>query len=228
MLRKHNTANSTGLSVENRKEFLLKMYEQLWNNINRHILVPWQSVAVLISTLAVFALLEKKLISLDIASTFILIISSWQTAHVLDSSHWVNRNLLIIGNIERQFLAKEDLRYIHYYFGKHRNGSMFDNFRIQFLLGIAISGLILIYHLENRVLPGIGSPLSDFEIMRCLPYIILIICIILITKLYRKNRKKYRELLKKSPGIESIDLSGGVDRESGIKGDKQDQIERPD
>jgi hypothetical protein len=209
-------------SVEDRKQFLLKMYEQLWNNINRHILVPWQSVAVLISTLAVFALLEKKLLSLDIACTFILIISSWQIAHVLDSSHWVNRNLSIIGNIERQFLAKEDLRHIHYYFGKHRNGSMFNNFRIQFLLGIAISGFILIYHLSNRVLPGVGSPFSNFEITRSLPYIILIICIILITKLYRKNRKKYIELLANSPGIELVDFHTRVEKDSNVKPDCQD------
>lgn len=53
-------------SVENRKEFLLKMYKNLWDNINRHILMPWQSIAVLIGTFALFSAVEKKIISLDI------------------------------------------------------------------------------------------------------------------------------------------------------------------
>jgi hypothetical protein len=49
-------------SMENRKEFLLKMYEVLWDNINRHILMPWQSIAVLIGTFALFSAVEKKII----------------------------------------------------------------------------------------------------------------------------------------------------------------------
>ena len=66
--------------MEDRKEFLLRMYDQLWNNINRHILVVWQSVGVLVGTFAIFSLVEKKIISIDIASTLIILISSWLIA----------------------------------------------------------------------------------------------------------------------------------------------------
>jgi len=187
--------------MEDRKEFLLRMYDQLWNNINRHILVVWQSVGVLVGIFAVFSLVEKKIISIDIASTLIILISSWLIAHVIDASLWVNRNLAIITNIERQFLKEEDLRNIHYFFGERPKKDMLDHLQIQFWLGILIAGIVLAYHLINRVLPGIGSPISNFKVERSLPYIVLIPCIILLFKLYRKNIKRFEEFLKNSPGI---------------------------
>src|SRR5919206_2459258 len=91
-----------------RREFLLKMYDQMFNDINRHILTVWQSVGVLIGAFAIFALAEKGVLSTDIATTMIVLLSAWLLAHLHDSSYWYNRNLVIIGNIERQFLRQED------------------------------------------------------------------------------------------------------------------------
>lgn len=42
-----------------REDLLLKMYDQMFNDINRHIMVVWQSVGVLVGAFAVFALVEK-------------------------------------------------------------------------------------------------------------------------------------------------------------------------
>ena len=39
---------------QNRKEFLLHMYDQMFNDINRHIMVIWQSVGVLVAAFATF------------------------------------------------------------------------------------------------------------------------------------------------------------------------------
>jgi hypothetical protein len=103
-----------------RRDFLLAMYGQLMNDINRHIVVVWQSVGVLFGAFAVFALVEKKIVSLDIATSLILLLCAWVVAHVYDAGYWYNRNLVIIANIERQFLRPSDLREIHYYFGRHR------------------------------------------------------------------------------------------------------------
>ena len=35
---------------QQQNEFLMKMYAEMWGNINRHILVVWQSVSVLVAT----------------------------------------------------------------------------------------------------------------------------------------------------------------------------------
>ena len=104
-----------------RSDFLIAMYAQLMNDINRHIVVVWQSVGVLFGAFAVFALVEKKVISLDIAASLIVILCAWVIAHVYDAGYWYNRNLVIIANIERQFLRRSDLHDIHYYFGEQKD-----------------------------------------------------------------------------------------------------------
>src|SRR5579859_5541016 len=110
--------NQGVIAMDDRKEFLTKMYDQMFNDINTHILVIWQSVGVLIGSFAVFALSEKGIIPIDLAISLVIILASWLMAHLYDASYWYNRNLVIIANIERQFLQKDDLRQIHYYFGK--------------------------------------------------------------------------------------------------------------
>ncbi len=188
--------------MDERREFLIYMYVQLWNNINRHILIPWQSITVVIGTFALFSFVEKNVISLDIAAAFIVLISAWQIAHVCDSSAWVNRNHAIIINIERQFLNPEDSKYIHHFFVSHRPWSLFDNFKIQQALGYGLWVLILIYHFEVRILPGLGEPLRLFKVSASLPYLATIPCIIYLSKLIKKQAKRHQEFLEKSPGIE--------------------------
>ena len=109
--------------TDRRDQFLIEMYKQMMNDINRHILVVWQSIATLVAAFAVFALVEKKVITLDIATSIIVLLCAWLCVHLLDASYWYNRNLAIIANIERQFLMTSDLRDIHHYFGSHRPGN---------------------------------------------------------------------------------------------------------
>jgi hypothetical protein len=75
-----------------RSDFLIAMYNQLMNDINRHIVVVWQSVGVLFGAFAVFALVEKQTISLDVATSLIVLLCAWVVAHVHDASYWYNRN----------------------------------------------------------------------------------------------------------------------------------------
>jgi hypothetical protein len=190
-----------------RDEFLSKMYDQMWNNINRHILVVWQSVGVLVGAFAIFALVEKNIISIDLASSLLILISAWLIAHLFDANSWYNRNLAIIANIERQFLKPEDACYVHYYFTEHRKSwSLLDQFQIQLGLGVGIYVLVIIYHFTARVLPGFGKPLSDFEVARSFPYLISILSFIVLASLRRKQMKAYEIFLRRSPGAK-VDMS---------------------
>ena len=87
-------------------------------DINRHILTIWQSISVLIGAFAIFALVKKNIISIDLSSSIMVLLSAWLISHLFDAAYWYNRNLTMIENIERQFLLKEDLKNIHYYFGE--------------------------------------------------------------------------------------------------------------
>lgn len=183
------------------------MYDQMWNNINRHILVVWQSVSVLIGAFAIFALVEKNILSIDLASSLLVLISAWLIAHLFDANSWYNRNLTIIANIERQFLKPEDVCHIHFYFGEHRKSwSLLNQFQIQFGLGVGIYLLVILYHFVTRVVPGFGSPLKNFQVERSFPYLISVLSIIVLTLLRKKEVRGQRELLRRSPGVE-VDVS---------------------
>lgn len=193
---------------DERKEFLVNIYNQMFNDINRHILVIWQSVAVLIGAFTIFALVEKNFMPIDVAISLIISIIIWLFAMIIDSSYWYNRNLAIIINIERQFLKKEDLKNIHYYFGGHRDFKMLSHLLIQFYFGCIIGTILILYHIITRVIPTINT--GEFQIENftwLIPYIVLIIGVILLYLKNKSNKLKYIEFIKNSPGI-TIDSSG--------------------
>lgn len=180
-----------------RDDFLIEMYEAMWDNINRHIGVIWQSMTVLLGAGAVFSLVERDIVPVDFAITLIVIIAAWQVAHVYDASYWVNRNLAIIRNLERQFLSSDDLRGIHYYFGRTRKNTMIEHFKIQFGLGVVVGLLALLYHGINQ-----GKPMdcSLSELIKGLPYLTAILGGLLVILLRRRYNTAYSKLLEESPG----------------------------
>lgn len=193
---------------EGRQELLLKMYDQMFNDIDRHILVVWQSIGVLIGAFAVFALVESNIIPLDVATSLIVLISAWLVAHLYDASYWYNRNLVIIANIERQFLRIEDLREIHYYFGRHRTkGAMITHLRIQYLFGLGIATVVLYYHYTQRIAPLLARGEAPWWNPESLPYMVALASMILIYFLRQRRAKSYEEFLTNSPG-KKVDDTG--------------------
>lgn len=180
----------------------MKMYDQMFADINRHILVVWQSLGVLLSAVALFALVDKGVITLDIAATIFVVISAWSVLHALEAGYWYNRGLAIIANIERQFLRTSDLQDIHYYFGSHRSDNkLLDQLRNQIIFAAVICLVFLTFHFHTRVEPGIHSPWSCFEWPRALPYVCSLAVIIYTHRHRKKLDQKYAEFIENSPGI---------------------------
>ena len=190
-----------------RRDFLLAMYAQLMNDINRHIVVVWQSVGVLFGAFAVFALVEKNIISLDIASSLIVMLCAWVIAHVYDAGYWYNRNLVIIANIERQFLRQSDLREIHYYFGRHRKtGALITHLEIQMYLAVGVALLVLATHFFTVVLlvwqkAKVGTGLTY------LPWAAAVGGVLFWGWARHKASERYNTFLQNSPGKEIDDSS---------------------
>src|SRR6266498_2106916 len=174
-----------------REEFLLKMYDQLMNDINRHLTVVWQPVAVVITTFAVLAVSkevsgDKGLISLDYTAALVVLICTWAVAHVIDASYWYNRNLVIVANIERQFLESSDVKAIHYYFAAHRpKNKMISHLAIQVYLAFGVGLVVLAYHFLTRVRGACCSLSAPVAWDRSTPYIFAIVSLLYLN--YSKN-----------------------------------------
>ena len=189
-----------------RQELLLRMYDQMFNDINRHIYVVWQPITVLLATVGLFVAGTKEIISIDVAEALIILLVGWLMATLYDSSYWYNRNLAIIANIERQFLRQSDLRHIHYYFGKPRaKKSMLTHIRIQWCLGLGIGVLIFLHHLLSEALkmcPYVSSSPAPFRWEVILPYVATVLAFIWACRVRKHRIASYEEFLKNSPGIE--------------------------
>src|SRR3546814_15425885 len=129
------------------------MYLEMFADINRHMTVVCQSVSVVVGAFAVFALVEKQIMPLDVAASLIILLCAWLYAHMLDAAYWYNRNLVIIANIERQFLLNSDLQDIQYYFGAQRSkkNKMISNLKIHSAFSVATGGLGIFLHFSTRL-----------------------------------------------------------------------------
>jgi hypothetical protein len=184
------------------------MYNQLMNDINRHIVVVWQSVAALLGAFAAWSLIEKQIISLDIAVTLIVIIAIWVLSHVYDAAYWYNRNLVMIANIERQFLKKSDLREIHYYWGEHRSKhSMLTHLKLQRALALGVALLVLSVQFVSTIMPLIAKKFAGATAQNALPWLVVLIGIYIWRQRHLLAVQKYQEFLENSPG-KDVDTAG--------------------
>jgi hypothetical protein len=176
------------------------MYRELWGNINRHILVIWQSVAALLAAFTVFALIEKKVLPIDLACALLVLICAWVGAHVIDANYWFARNVHIITNVERQFLSGDDAKLIHPYFLKHRKPTVLDHLSVQAWLAGGIFTLIVGWHFTTRIAPGFCTSFANFQPARVLPYGVSVVAGVLLVVLHKKQKRAIKRLLRDSPG----------------------------
>ncbi|MEW2919356.1 hypothetical protein AB1A64_19975 [Ruegeria sp. ANG10] len=177
-----------------RPEFLIAMYQQLMADINRHIMVVWQSVATVAGSLLFISLSEKGELDTEYAVTLILIVAFWQLMHIVDSSYWYNRNLAMIANIERLFLFQSDLRDVHYYFGKHRSkNKMINHLRIQAFLSFAVLLSTAVYYLEYLFE-------AEIAFKQWVPFIVFVLGSIIALYQYFGRNAEYKEFIGNSPG----------------------------
>jgi hypothetical protein len=193
---------------DRRDEFLIEVYRQCSAHLDRHIMIPWQSVGVIGAAIAVF-LLEgpldkgKATSELDFVISVAVVLCVWLCANLYDANNWFDRNLHIIANIERQFLNLTDLIEIHPFFGQHRferdghQARLLRHFKIQFAMAVAIWVLVLAYHYSQRLYGMVDATLCS---ARSLPYFITGIGIAYVYWIRTRTSSDTARLFKASPG----------------------------
>lgn len=196
------STDAVGTDYGRRSDFLIAMYGELMEDINRHIVVIWQMVGVVTASVAALVLAEKNNIPSAYAIVLILGVCTWALEHLHDSNFWYNRNLVMITNIERVFLRPSDLNLIHPYFGKHRSESSFlTHLSIQKKYVISVGFLSVFYFFFHSIWPYLNCKYG-FDFSKILPVPFLLYFIYQIQALAEKYEKKYAEFLAIAPGIE--------------------------
>lgn len=190
----------SGDAKDYRREFLIHAYDQLWNHINSHLLVVWQSIGVMIGIFAALALVQKNILPLDLATALIIGAAAWLAAHVYDAAYWYNRNLAIITNIERQFLTIDDLKLVHPYFKDHRSGGLIGHLRIQLTLAASVATVFLVYDFAVR------HPLDHLTLKdgRLLPLGTFVVGFAVLLFMRHRYEQAYGKFLRDAPGLPII------------------------
>lgn len=188
-----------------RTQFLLEMYRQTSNHLNRHVVLLWQSVALLGGAYAAFAFQEKNVISIHHATAIALLLCGWFCANVYDAYAWFDRNLVIITNIERLFLEKDDQSNVHPFFLKHRDPSkLVQHFKIQLFLGLMVAAIVSIVHFYRQILPSFKIINGVFDVELALPYAALLISLGYCVHVRHEVMTKARQLRNSSPGLNLV------------------------
>jgi hypothetical protein len=99
-------------------------------------------------------------------------------------------------------LNVDDLKNVHYYFGKHRpDNKMITHLQIQVALGFGLASVVLIFHFLTRVFPGLVAPMSNFELVRALPYAFAVVALVYASKISKDRDASYKEFIANSPGV---------------------------
>jgi hypothetical protein len=79
-------------------------------------------------------------------------------------------------------------------------------------LGVGIAAIVLAYHFWVRVSPGLEAPWSRFDVVRALPYVVLLGGVVYLAYLSKNRADSYAEFLRNSPGmnIDTADIEYGV------------------
>lgn len=189
--------------MDERKQFLLKMYDQMWNNISRHINLTGQCVGAVVGSSVLIYFSQSTPQWMDIACSLIYCIWAWLINQIYDSNNWCNRNMAIVSNIERQFLTKSDETEIHCFIsGPFKAEHVLQNFKTQVALSISIVSIVGVVHFTQRVFPWLSGK-TPFEILVLLPIIFFFAFFVSLFIIRRVTFNKQKEFLETSPGKKS-------------------------
>ena len=96
--------------MEKRDQFLLHLYDQLWNSITRIEQGLWQFIGIYAGIFGAHLYIGKSQPMLAVILT--ILAAFWGINIAINAGKWFERNRMLIINIEMQFLSEEDSRKI--------------------------------------------------------------------------------------------------------------------
>jgi hypothetical protein len=186
-----------------RSDFLIKMYETYNKEIARHFGLAWQAVSVFLASIIAIVAAVSKIPGAPpyVIISLYLFLVTWAIEVVIDAAYWYNRNLVVVANIERQFMRDTDAKDIHWYFLEHRRFNKpitFMRSLLFFLVTIALAVLgfyVALPEINGR--PGFFCQFSSY-----VPLIVALILGLVIRHFAIGKNKEYLTFVTNAPGVD--------------------------
>lgn len=201
--------------MSTREDYLIQYRNGLWTQIRHKEELIWKFISFYAAALVFsagfikFSEQESGLI-IDNAAIFIisvtmLITTIWGILIILDSNYWMQRNLIFIGNIEKELLDKDDFgKIIPSFYSDKKSFSYSNSYTLHlhflFLLLLASSGLIGVSYIMSSV------PISYISSLFLSVYFLLF-SFGLLYILYKDNKwiNGFYFARVNAPGLEIVD-----------------------
>lgn len=158
------------MNEDRRDQFLLHLYDNLWDSIDRSESGVWQFVGLNAALFAVIALMWTEQLPKDVAGFIGLVIVFWGINIVLNAGWWFNHNLNFVRNIELHFLTKQDygrIWPIAYRTTRARTINTLNLVHLVAFIGLGI-GLLFLTGLSSRIIAFtvVGIAITTFHYLR--------------------------------------------------------------
>jgi hypothetical protein len=161
------TADAYEKYKERRHAFILQYYAMAVRDLDRHLGIGWQSIALVAGTVAAISLGEKGDLPVPVAVSGALAVGFWGMLNILDADYWATRAIAFLANVEAVYLSEEDRSVFNPYIGRHPPFKMLDSLRYQFSAVVAFICITLVYF-AWKVLVNAGglTPISHLVAIR--------------------------------------------------------------
>lgn len=193
---------------QQRHEFILRYYGMAIADLDRHLKIGWQSIAIIGAAVASLSLGEGDNLPLPVAVTIAIILCFWGMANVLDANYWAVRAIAFLANVEANYLTEEDRSAFNPYLGKHPPVKLMDSLKIQNRSILLFGFLSLAYYVykiseDGGIFSGIEK-FSEYNFVEFLmwefPIYMTVFVLALILHMRQKRVQDYRNFVIGSPG----------------------------
>jgi hypothetical protein len=193
---------------QQRHEFILAYYDMATKDLDRHLKIGWQSIAVIGGAIGSLVLGEEGKLPIPFAVTLAILVSSWGLANILDANYWAIRAIGFLSNVEAVYFSDEDRRAFNPYLGHHPPLKLMNSLKHQFnavFFFVILSFLYYIFKIaENTGLrQGLGKFL-DYSFVEFLAWELPLYAAcglaVLQVRFWRRRVRDYREFVTGSPG----------------------------
>lgn len=130
---------------EQRHDFIKEYYKMATADLDRHLKVSWQTIAVVAGGVVSISLAQEGKLPIPFAVSAALGVALWGLWNIIDGNYWSIRAIAFLANVESIYFAEEDRRNFNPYAGFHPPYKLLDSLKYQFLVVLLYFVLIVCY-----------------------------------------------------------------------------------
>lgn len=148
--------------LANRHEFILQYYNMAVQDLDRHLKVGWQTIAVVAGAIASISLGEQGHLPIFVSVSAALVVLYWGMQNVIDANFWALRAIAFLANVESVYFALTDRRHFNPYAGQHPPYKLMDSLKFQFSVCVVlIVGISIFFGYKLLLIAGDWSSLKS-------------------------------------------------------------------